>query len=324
MASRTPPDLPDELQDALIMDGRHAYDTGDMANYSAERIWLSYSTTYPFKQFYPEGRPLDPETRHFHELLHAIIRPKEHVLGAPAIAPHLRKAQAAYVCCFGRSAMFREQLRAFRFQSFRDVLIDTRRRLMAELVPDRAALRAHRQRVSRLRECWAAPLDVKGETTLDIVMQLTPDDWHEIALHWNWDQGVEVLNWITSQPTCDRATAMIILTRANLAQVAEQSAAGPPTENEWRFCWNLAQRVRAGAFTKTGLAFGVSPGEVKGMKATLAQARATGREPWLLPDSLLDEGTRKHKPRYTYRDGRTPAIGWQYDYWLDHVAPPKR
>lgn len=323
MASRTPPDLPDHIQDDLITSGSHAYEHGDMANYSAARIWLSYSTTYPFKDRYPNGRDLDPEHRHFHALLHDIVQPESFVLGAPAIAPHLRKVQAAYVCCYGRAALFREQLAMFRFNSFRDVLIDARRRLMADLVPHRAILRAHRQRMSRLRECWAAPLDISGATAIDVLRQMTPDDWHEIALTWNWDAGVEALDWITSQPTCDRATAMVILTRANLEQVAEYSADGPPRDSEWRFCWNLAERILSGAFTRRELLFGVGASEIAYMKQALTRARATGRHPWLLPDSLLDQGSRRHQPRYTTEESRKPPIGWQYDYWLDHVASPQ-
>ncbi|MBX7494724.1 DUF4274 domain-containing protein [Qipengyuania sp. 6B39] len=35
-----------------------------------------------------------------------------------------------------------------------------------------------------------------------------PDDWHFIADNWNWDDELDVLYWIVSQPDCDRATAL--------------------------------------------------------------------------------------------------------------------
>jgi hypothetical protein len=34
-----------------------------------------------------------------------------------------------------------------------------------------------------------------------------PDEWHQVAIDWNWDAGVEILAWIAAQPGCDRATA---------------------------------------------------------------------------------------------------------------------
>ena len=34
--------------------------------------------------------------------------------------------------------------------------------------------------------------------------------WHQVALTWNWDNGVETLNWILDQPSCDRGTAIAL------------------------------------------------------------------------------------------------------------------
>lgn len=39
----------------------------------------------------------------------------------------------------------------------------------------------------------------------------TPDDWHQVAIDWNWDAGLDVLGWIAAQPECDRATAQHII-----------------------------------------------------------------------------------------------------------------
>ena len=37
-----------------------------------------------------------------------------------------------------------------------------------------------------------------------------PDDWHKIALGWNWDNGHEPLKWIIENSRCDKATALLI------------------------------------------------------------------------------------------------------------------
>lgn len=37
-----------------------------------------------------------------------------------------------------------------------------------------------------------------------------PEVWHAIARYWNWDNGIEPLEWIASQPECDRGTAQDI------------------------------------------------------------------------------------------------------------------
>jgi len=39
----------------------------------------------------------------------------------------------------------------------------------------------------------------------------SPADWHQVAIDWNWDAGLDVLAWIASQPECDRATAQHLI-----------------------------------------------------------------------------------------------------------------
>ena len=45
------------------------------------------------------------------------------------------------------------------------------------------------------------------------LLQSGPEDWHQIALHWNWDQGNAPLWWIIQQSTCDRGTALLLYWR---------------------------------------------------------------------------------------------------------------
>ena len=37
-----------------------------------------------------------------------------------------------------------------------------------------------------------------------------PREWHGVAAHWNWDQGVEPLLWVLEQPDCDKGTALSV------------------------------------------------------------------------------------------------------------------
>ncbi|MCP4935978.1 MAG: DUF4274 domain-containing protein [bacterium] len=48
------------------------------------------------------------------------------------------------------------------------------------------------------------------ELLLDWPEGQSPDEWYCIAMSWNWDSGIEPLNWIIMQKQCDRATASLI------------------------------------------------------------------------------------------------------------------
>ena len=37
-----------------------------------------------------------------------------------------------------------------------------------------------------------------------------PDRFHDLAVHWNWDNGIVPLTWIVTRPNCEAATALAI------------------------------------------------------------------------------------------------------------------
>lgn len=45
---------------------------------------------------------------------------------------------------------------------------------------------------------------------MNFLQNASPDDWHRYAWHHNWDERLDGLFWIVSQPQCDRATALLI------------------------------------------------------------------------------------------------------------------
>lgn len=52
----------------------------------------------------------------------------------------------------------------------------------------------------------------------------SPDDWHRYADNLNWDDRLDGLYWIVSQPDCDKATAVMTFWK------------GEPTGYDWQDC----------------------------------------------------------------------------------------
>jgi hypothetical protein len=230
----------------------------------------------------------------------------------------LARMRAAYVACFERFDAFRATLRRWRSDpQFRDALVAARRAVVAELAPRAAADMARRKHLSRWRECREAPLDIEGETRLALIQRMGPDDWHEVITHWDWDDGFAEIDWITSQRTCDRATAVLGFCAARPSRFA--GAAAPAHEQKLAdFVATLAARLENGFYPNAELTLDLSMRQRAACEAEIAAVRAVGQSPWCLPDGLLDHaGVRPPTPRYTIRDGR---VQYEYEHWLRHVA----
>jgi hypothetical protein len=230
----------------------------------------------------------------------------------------LRRVSSAYVTCFERSEAFEFQLALWRVDpAFRQLLSQTREQLIAELMPRAAAESARRAHFARWQDCQAAPIDLEGETLLDQIRQMRPDDWHEIVLGWSWDWGVAELEWITAQPDCDRSTAVIALCMGKPGDIATRRA-----DDHGGFVRALAARLEGGFYANAEFGLGLPMRRRFAFEAELATARVTGASPWHLPDDLVTyEGLCTHRPKYTVRDRRAR---YEYEFWLAHVAPPPR
>ena len=231
----------------------------------------------------------------------------------------LRRVSSAYVACFERAEAFEFQLALWRVDPvFRQLLAETRERLVAELMPLAAAESARRAHFSRWKECLAAPIDLEAETLLGLIQQMSPDDWHEIALHWDWGSGTAELEWITKQRTCDRATAVFALCSGMPGDVARQMARREEDDRA-PFVRELAARVEGGFYLNAEFGLDLPMRQRFAFEAELATARATGVSPWQIPDELLAfEGLRRHEPRYAVSDGRAH---FEYGFWLRNIAP---
>ncbi|MGQ0532496.1 MAG: hypothetical protein ACT4OF_07375 [Caulobacteraceae bacterium] len=289
-----------------------------------------------FTTFAPEGAPAQVLNTIYHQYRDAMpdeVVPPQHVhyralvnriVGATGWRRldglALRRASSAYVCCFERAEAFEFQLALWRVEpEFRNLLIETRERLIAELIPLAAAESARRAHFSRWKECLATPLDIRASSLLGLIQQMGPDDWHEIVLRWDWRGGVAELDWITSQHECDRATAVFALCSGSPAEIATQREGGE--EHGW-FVRDLAARLEGGFYPNAELGLQLPVRQRLAFEAELTTARATGVSPWQLPDDLVaHEGRRTHQPKYAVTSAQAHH---HYEYWLAHLASRKR
>jgi hypothetical protein len=286
-----------------------------------------------FTTFAPEGAPAQVLNTIYHQYRAAMpdeFVPPQHVHFRALVdriigrnwrrldGMELRRVSSAYVCCFERSEAFEFQLALWRVDpAFRRLLMETRERLIAELMPLAAAESARRAHFSRWKECLAAPLDIEAETLLGLIQQMSPDDWHEIVLHWNWNAGVAELEWITAQRSCDRATAVFALCSGDAGDVARRQE--PRGEDHGPFIRELAARLEGGFYPNAELGLNLPMRQRLAFEAELATARLTRASPWQLPEDLVTfEGNRTHTPKYAVTNGQAH---YEYEYWLKHLAP---
>jgi hypothetical protein len=254
-----------------------------------------------------------PQHRHFRALVDEIVA-GDALAMAKLDGLLLKRVNSAYVVCFERFEPCQFQLTLWRGEpDFRARLVEAREAVTADLTANAAAEAARRTHFSRWKECIAAHIDIRGDTLLDLVRRMQPDDWHELVLRWNWDHGVAELNWITSQRECDRATAVYALCKGEPGEVATHSSsyyAG--------FVRAVAARLENGFYPRAELGLDLRLRDRDACQRQLDIARATGESPWQLPDGLLDHpGVRRHAPKYTISDGQ---LHYHYEYWLAHVA----
>lgn len=262
--------------------------------------------------------PIPAQHRQFRALVDRIIRAR--IGGWRRLdGLDLRRVGSAYICCFERSEAFEFQLSLWRGEpAFRDALIHARACVVAQLTNQAAAERARQAHFRRWKECLAAPIDLEGDDLLSLIKRMQPDDWHEIALHWNWDLGVAELDWITSQRSCDRATAVHVLCAGGVGDIATHEAALDEAVRREGFICALAARLEGGFYPSAELGLHLPLRARAAFERQIDVARMTGVSPWQLPDGLVTHPGRTHAPKYAVTDGQAH---YHYEYWLGHVAP---
>lgn len=270
------------------------------------RLYREYEGALP-DEFVP------PQHKHFRAQVHKLLGD-----AADLTLLHdatLKSVFTLYAACFERSETFNFQLAQWRADpAFRQRLIDTRNAVIADLLALERAAQERRAHFSRWYEWRAAEIDLEGATRLELIKQMSPDDWHEIVLRWDWDWGIHELAWIVAQRHCDRATAVYVLCAARPGLVATTLDQG----RHRQFVRTLAARLENGFFPSAELGLDLSMRMRRDFAHEIETARATGESPWQLTDDLITHRGRAHAPRYTLVDGQ---VRYHYDYWLANLAP---
>jgi len=111
-----------------------------------------------------------------------------------------------------------------------------------------------------------------------------PDVWHEVATHLSWDSAVPVLDWIVSQPRCDKATAALILWRANPLYVMRLLATGASRSDQGlHLVAKIVRNWKTGYYTRCELAWS----EDHRADYITARRNLGGSDPLAMPLDLL-------------------------------------
>ncbi len=292
--------------------------------------WTSARYDRLFTPFAPNGAPAQVLGRLYHQYAGALpdeFVPPQHAhyralvapmaLAAGSFArlngPALKRVYAAYTCCFERAETFHFQLAQQREdRAFQETLLETRAAVVRDLLALETAEQARREHYARWRECLDAELDLEGGSMLELIQQMGPDDWHEIAQRWDWDMGVAELNWITSQRACDRATAVYVLCAGRCGEVATRLNA-----HHAGFVRAVAARLENGFYPNAELGLALPARLRVQFEREIETARATGESPWRIETELVRHPGRAAEPRYTLQDG---ALRYHYEYWLRAVG----
>jgi hypothetical protein len=260
----------------------------------------------------PPDEPPPPQHKHYRAFVLELI----HLNGGQR--PRMEWLNAAYITCFERDDAFQVLLKVWRNErSFCARLQDVRHDVIEDLVAANRAELKRRDHYSRWRECIATPLDIEGDTLTALLKQMAPDDWHPIALGWDWNDGVAELEWITAQRTCDRATALYILCAGWPGDIAT----GKPRPYA-AFIRDVAARLEGGFYLKAEFNLDLSVRKRLAFEDQLRIARATAESPWHIPSELLfHEGIRTPAPKYAVTNGQAH---YHYEYWFDRMAPLTR
>lgn len=87
-----------------------------------------------------------------------------------------------------------------------------------------------------------------------------PDDWHRVALDFNWGEPLYLLDWIVQQADCDVATALTIFWKGEPGSWLEEKGSKPDRPNGFSYlnkkiCAYIAERIGAGGYTRSKIAF---------------------------------------------------------------------
>jgi hypothetical protein len=87
-----------------------------------------------------------------------------------------------------------------------------------------------------------------------------PDDWHRVALDFNWSEPLYLLDWIVRQTDCDMATALTIFWKGEPSSWLEEDGSSSEKPNGYSYlskkiCAYIAGRIEAGGYARSKIAY---------------------------------------------------------------------
>lgn len=122
------------------------------------------------------------------------------------------------------------------------------------------------------------------QAMIDWLARQTPDVWHEVAPNLNWDNAERVLEWIVTQPQCDRATAALVFWSASPLYYMHAMATGEwRSDDGLRIVTTILRNWKTGFYARAELAWR------EDHRADYAAARASlgGSDPLAIPADLV-------------------------------------
>lgn len=119
---------------------------------------------------------------------------------------------------------------------------------------------------------------------IDWLRGQSPDVWHDAASNLNWDNAERVLDWVVSQPNCDKATAARIFWAANpLYYMRALATAEWRSEQHLRLVTKIIRNWKSGFYKRADLVWR----EDHRVDYRLTRENLGGSDPLAIPPELL-------------------------------------
>lgn len=140
-----------------------------------------------------------------------------------------------------------------------------------------------------------------------------PDDWHQVAIDWNWDAGLDILTWIAEQPECDRATAQYLILNGGpdafrgISDREELMAKQPYNAETFDLLFPTIKRWHEGFYTRSQIAT-YGPKHLQRLEHIYRLGVDKAEiMPWKLDASVFQE-LQGREFSYRYTEGWPPEV----------------
>jgi hypothetical protein len=150
------------------------------------------------------------------------------------------------------------------------------------------------------------------------LLRASPEEWHQVAWSWNWDNSNEELLWIIRQPTCDRGTTLLVYwygTPRYFAQYATRDDVPAYELEDYDMEMEIERRYLTGAYTRQEIAFDPHDdygATEQGYDWTLDYADLPNRRPLPEPMEVASPGHLLGRDP-AFEDGSPPGVEAEAD-----------